>query len=237
MRVLIVSRTQMRNANCVGAFVLNTRKNIRLLTSQGNNQSENTDYEIGELWDLSFRSSDYIEEPHTEDCLVFRNEYIDEVDEAQLLSFMIRNGISIFDGFAEDLFEGLIEWSYSGSGGIDCYDELLDYSVCFWKLDRDIRRYTKDGKHRFKYSSEINFPYVGVDSTPPIIRRGQLVRMSLTREFNGKCWLQLSGSYAGYVRSSSRVSSIRSGHCNNCNKKLRGDTSKPLCYQCWKASN
>jgi hypothetical protein len=26
----------------------------------------------------------------------------------------------------------------------------------------------------------------------------------------------------------------KAGYCQKCNKKLQGDTSKPLCYKCWK---
>lgn len=60
------------------------------------------------------------------------------------------------------------------------------------------------------------------------------------------CRILGSGSYSkpkrigGYSSGSSKNKYSRQrstsgyGHCNNCGKKLRGDTSKRLCHACWK---
>ena len=54
MEVLIVSKTHMTNAVCVGGLVLADNRYVRLLNPGNYNQPTDTDFEVGEVWDLTF---------------------------------------------------------------------------------------------------------------------------------------------------------------------------------------
>ena len=51
-KVLVVSRTKMRNGVCVGGIDLTSGLFVRLHTEHGANLSCDAPYNIGEIWDL-----------------------------------------------------------------------------------------------------------------------------------------------------------------------------------------
>ena len=195
MEALIVSKTKMKNAICVGALLLDYDANIRLLNPGNRNQPEDTDFDIGEVWDLRFIKRDPIHNPHTEDRIVLNKSHLREVSD--LSNFLETRDINLEVGDPNILFNGSLEWHSNGSGFIPEDGNVPDFSVCFWKADEDLTLYRNFGKARYKYNDEVSFPYVGL--APPVntISAGTIIRMSITRPFGtgNSCWLQLSGWY------------------------------------------
>lgn len=199
MEALIVSKTKMKNAVCVGALLLDYDANIRLLNPGNRNQPEDTDFEIGQIWNLRFIKRNPIHNPHTEDRIVLEKTHVKDVE--SISDFLQSRKINLTVGNPNNLFEKKLEWHSNGSGFILEKNELPDFSVCFWKADKDLLLYSSYGKSRYRYDENISFPYVGL--VPPIqtIKKGTLIRMSLTRAFDKdktgekSSWLQLSGWY------------------------------------------
>ncbi len=52
--VLIVAKTYMKNAFCVGAYDMENKRNIRLLSASGENQPRDTRFNVGQLWNLKY---------------------------------------------------------------------------------------------------------------------------------------------------------------------------------------
>lgn len=195
MEALIVSKTRMKNAICVGALLLDYDANIRLLNPGNKNQPTNTDFEIGEVWDLRFIKRNPIHEPHTEDRIVLKKSHLRSIP--NLSDFLETRDVNIAVGDPENLFDGSLEWHKNGSGYIPDNGVMPDHSVCFWKADKDLTLYQNFGKSRYRYSKEISFPYVGLVEPTDTIPAGTIIRLSITRPFGeaNSCWLQLSGWY------------------------------------------
>jgi hypothetical protein len=70
-KVLIVAKTHMNNAACVGGLTRDTNRSIRLLRLDCSNQPINTNFDVGQVWEL-----DYYPSPHVEDIIVTRERYI-----------------------------------------------------------------------------------------------------------------------------------------------------------------
>src|SRR5947209_92779 len=76
MRVLIVAKTRMHWTACVGGLALDNNQGVRLLTADGSNQPVNTDYEVGQVWDLEFKPKPDIRPPHVEDVMVVGRQLV-----------------------------------------------------------------------------------------------------------------------------------------------------------------
>lgn len=146
MEALIVSKTKMKNAVCVGALLLDYDANIRLLNPGNRNQPIDTDLQIGQIWNLRFIKRDPIYKPHTEDRIVLAKNYVGDVD--YLSAFLQSRRINLVVGNPNNLFEGKLHWHSNGSGFIQESKNLPDYSVCFWKAEV-ISRKLEAGRRKF----------------------------------------------------------------------------------------
>ena len=70
MKVLIVAKTHMKNAFCVGAYDITSKANIRLLTSSEDNQPTNTKFNVGQLWEMEYIKRATIIPPHVEEDII-----------------------------------------------------------------------------------------------------------------------------------------------------------------------
>src|SRR5207247_3577705 len=77
MRVLIVAKTHVHGRACVGGLALEDNSGLRLLESNGAHQPADTDYEVGQIWDLDCRPSAHLTPPHVEDVLVVKRHIVD----------------------------------------------------------------------------------------------------------------------------------------------------------------
>lgn len=204
MRVLIVGKTQMWENACVGAISLQNGRSLRLLTGNGGHQPRDTDFEIGEVWDIegNFPPADSLEPPHTEDFYVRRKSYVQE--HPNVTQYILDN-IAIAHGGPSALFGGALQYTQKRRGYISRHGPIPQYSTGFWQSERPLRLNIEDGKNYYLYSSAssvVSIPYVGFADTLAEIPANALVRVSLARWWKPKdaddsleprCYLQFSG--------------------------------------------
>lgn len=203
MEAVIISKTRMQQAVCVGA-VLPEGKSIRLLDIHGHNQPFETDYKIGEIWDLTFVERPETVAPHNEDVLVsfsvFKNRKI-----KNLPRYLLKKAkVKFWEKSIDNLFNGKIRWTSNGSGYVSERTGVPEQSVGFYIADKDLR--FEDKYYIFQsnnpYTINKKLPYVGIEPPIDMIPAGTLVRVSLARwwtpedvEIEARCYLQVSGWY------------------------------------------
>ena len=205
MRVLIVSKTTAGALVCVGGLAAD-KSNVRLTEQEGMPfLPANTEYEIGQVWDLSYTLCDDIAPPHVEDVLVTSSSFLyARSDLATLLPGLVQS----WSGGVNSLFDGKISGPTSSGGGY-VQDDLPNQSVGFWMPDRNLQLESENSPfsygRRFYYRYEpFRLPYVGGATPTEQIPAGTLVRVSLARwwkpsgsggDFPERCYLQISGWY------------------------------------------
>lgn len=199
MEVLIIAKTHMRNAFCVGAYDITNKKNIRLLTSNEENQPLDTQFNIGEVWEVEYIERPNIVKPHVEDVLVKKATYIRDIN--NMYEFLMQN-VNIWKGGPEIIFNGQINFPIGKSGFLEQKKSSLGQSVGFWMPDSDIElTILEDKKHYLYFGRQVfSFPFVGSINKIETIPKGSILRVSLTRwwspnpdKFEKRCYCQLSG--------------------------------------------
>lgn len=205
MDVLIVSKTHMTNAACVGGISGNG-KFVRLLDQNGNNQDVDTTLKIGNVYTIEFTERPIKKPPHIEDILVTKMTYKFSFDSIQKMVEYLKEklNVKIWSGSPDILFDGKLNWTDNGSGFINHENGIPDNSVGFWIPDMDLTRKVFYEKNRYNYPN-INgwrsLPFVGYENAIDVIPAGTLVRVSLARWWDtngtteGRCSLQVSGWY------------------------------------------
>ena len=200
-KVLVVSRTKMRNGVCVGGIDLTSGLFVRLHTEHGANLSCDAPYNIGEIWDLELESLwNPRKAPHVEDVMVKSANRLEVVPSERLTCYIKGLGIPIYCGPLESIFEGKVSFTSRGKGYIN-ESNVPCNSVCFWIPDADLLPNESSGKINFVYKDK-QIPYVGFQKVN-IIPAGTLVRMSLANwwkpdddtDVEPRCYVQLSGWY------------------------------------------
>jgi hypothetical protein len=206
-RVLIVAKTRMSSQACIGGLTLNTNRSVRLLTSNGSNQSQFTPFDIGQIWDLRFRQSPHIRAPHVEDVLVTKQRFV--ARQLNLREALMRR-VKPWQGGPQDLFDGLL--SFSGMRAyISETKALPNCSTGFWLPSRSLELYQEGRKAYYQidyqlagqiHTNVLRIPYVGfAEELIQEIPANTLVRVSLARWFQPssvseeRCYLQFSGWY------------------------------------------
>jgi len=203
MDVIIVSKTHMANGVCVGG-VLGTGRFVRLLNPQGYNQDQDTPFEVGEVYTITFSEKGHLTAPHVEDILVNTARYkFKFASMEKLVEYLtVQLKVKIWKGSTEVLFDGKLQWTTSGSGYVSDCDSLPRNSVGFWLPDKNLSR--GDFKEKVRYSYPIrwrNIPFVGFQEPVEVIPANTLVRVSLARWWapegveEKRCYLQISGWY------------------------------------------
>lgn len=194
----------MTSAACVGALT-DTGKNIRLLVEGGYNQPVDTKFEVRQVWEIEFDERVDKNTPHIEDVIIKSIKFKGTLkDELTVLQMVQRFDVPIWRGSPDVLFDGLLQWTYNGSGYISEHSIIPKSSVGFWIPDKDLTKRIFYEKVRYSYPRMTNWrslPYVGFEEAIEIIPAGTLVRVSLARwwDTNGttenRCSLQISGWY------------------------------------------
>lgn len=203
MEAVIVSRTKMQHGVCVGA-ILEDGTSIRLMDENGHHQPFDAPYEVGEIWDLTFRNKPDIAEPHNEDVIVTAAEF-KELEMRNMYDYLMNDiRVDVWRGSAINLFDGKISWTGAGNGYISERKGLPDQSVGFYISDRDL----KFNNNHYTYPraniliGNKNLAYVGHQQPIAVIPAGTLIRVSLARwwkpddiDIELRCYAQLSGWY------------------------------------------
>ena len=205
MEVLIVSKTHMTTAACVGGLVLLNNRYVRLLTPGNYNQPINTEFNVGDIWNLDFTNRNPIHPPHIEDVIITSKTFLRKVED--ISGFLGQRNIIDWNGHIDNLYDGLLHWTDSGSGYIPIDAEMPTKSVGFWVPDNSLIRVEFKEKTRFRYPNGRNYrnlSYVGYQDTIASIPARTILRVSLSRIFPPEgstiaaprgYYLQLSGWY------------------------------------------
>lgn len=197
--VLIVSRTLMGTRHCIGAVDLEDLAPLRLEDHSRHGQPPDSDLDVGDVWDISYARVPNLSPPHMEDVIATINDYVrnESVEE-----FVDEQGIDVFDGTTDVLFDGTLRWTGHGRGYMESGDAVT-YSTAFWRPAGILWRNPGFDAGTFSFrepATDHHLKWVGVAEAPERIPAGKLCRVSLTRPFAGSlghpvCWLQLSGVY------------------------------------------
>ena len=197
-KIVVVSRTRMRNGVCCGAINISTGEFVRMHNANGGNLPSNAPYQIGEVYDASYcRAWNARPKPHVEDKEIRSARKIGEMSTDELVDFIDRR-VHVYSGRIDTIFEGSLDHSaYSPFVGPN---NVPNESVCFWRTDAPIQKYVFMGKIKYRYKSN-NISYVGFQDPIDVIPAGTLLRMSLANWWakdqytEKRCYLQLSGWY------------------------------------------
>jgi len=201
MKVLIVAKTHMKNAFCVGAYDITSKANIRLLTSSEDNQPTNTKFNVGQLWEMEYIKRANIIPPHVEDVLVRSASFIEQMKD---ISNFLLNNVPIWRGSPSEIFDKEITFPINWkSGFLERKDSSLSQSVGFWQADQNLELTILEDKKHFLYFGEqaFSFSYVGVMDKVEAIPKNTIIRLSLARwwsprpEMPKHCYCQISGWY------------------------------------------
>ena len=202
MEILITSKTHKGKAACVGGMIISNNNFVRLLNPGNWDQYADTDFDIGDIWDIKFVKRKDVDPPHIEDIIIHSKNYLRKIE--NISDFISNSGVTIFRGSPNRIFNGLLGWTGNGGGYIGDRDNLPDNSVGFWISDKDLE--LNDKHYHYPSGDEFTptkrFPYVGFEPTVEAIPAGTLMRISLARwwkpedsEISERCYLQLSGWY------------------------------------------
>lgn len=208
MEVLIVSKTYMASAFCVGGLVLENDRYVRLLNEGIVNQPlwDEPGFEIGDIWDIDFDDSPILHPPHIEDVIISNKTFLRKI--ADVSGFLTIRQVIDWSGHIDNVFDGLLNWTSNGTGYIPTEGELPKRSVGFWVADRNLySRVFSQSRIKYRYPNDANYrniTYVGTQETIAQIPAGTMIRVSLSRLFPSEdskltiprgYYLQLSGWY------------------------------------------
>lgn len=203
--VIIVAKTHMSNAVCVGG-VLEDSSLVRLLDQNGQNQPSNSTLDVGDVYTINFTLRTHLTPPHVEDILVHSWTHKSTCAISDIEN-VLKNDLSvnIWQGNINTLFDGKLQWTLAtgGSGYISQSGGIPNSSVGFWMPDEDlIKRIGYENKIRYLYpSNQRKITFKGFQAPLDIIPANTLLRVSLARWWSPnpdeeeKCFLQLSGWY------------------------------------------
>lgn len=197
--VLILAKTKMTKARvCVGGIDINSFELLRLLTYKGNNQPENTNFKIGNIYWMEFERKEDCKPPHVEDVLVGRRKQISKAPD--IITFLKRSGVNIWQGSYKTLFDKKV--SYTSNKRLYIQKNLPKNSVGFWISDKDLIFDSAINKYLYKtILGSFKFSYAGLDPPLKTIPSGTLIRVSLARWWtpnttvDERCYLQISCWY------------------------------------------
>ena len=134
MEILIVAKTHMKNAFCVGAYDITNKRNIRLLTSNELNQPTDTQFNVGQLWNMEYIDRANIIPPHVEDVLVKSASFLEQIQD---ISNFLLNNVPIWKGNPNIIFNEEITFPINRkSGFLERKNSSLSQSVGFWQSDK-----------------------------------------------------------------------------------------------------
>ena len=201
MDVLILSKTKYGSTQfCVGGICINNKQFIRLLNQGGYYQPADTQFNIGDIWDITFTVNQNRKEPHNEDVTIHSYKFVRKI--YQLESYIKNMGVPIWRNNISNIFEGKILWQRNGKGYFS--ENIKNYpshSVGFWISDADLS--FSNGSYIYESNGVKNqIVYKGNQTALQVIPKGRLIRLSLAKwwkpedsDIEARCYLQLSGWY------------------------------------------
>lgn len=204
-KVLIISKTKMYNGACIGGIIVPDLTSVRLLNHDRTYHTVDTEFNIGQLWEMELKAPPKLIKPHVEDVLVQSKKFIKDVTAFDQLIEDKELRKIVWKGHPKNLFQGLLAWTGNRHGFIGDKSNVPEMSTGFWLPDKNL---TFDGKYyiyddgKGNYDSTFGLKYVGFEKAIDTIPRNTRVRVSLAKwwhpkdiEIEDRCYLQLSGWY------------------------------------------
>lgn len=209
MEVLILSKTKYGQTQvCVGGICVSNKQFIRLLNQGGYYQPADTQFNIGDIWNISFTPVTYRREPHNEDVTIHTHRFARKI--YPLETYIKNMGVPIWRDNIANIFEGKIKWTANGKGYFsENINNYPSHSVGFWISDIDLRHQRIGNQDLYVYQNNgitRQIVYKGNQAILQVIPKGRLIRLSLAKwwkpensDIEPRCWLQLSGWYEDQV--------------------------------------
>jgi ATP-dependent DNA helicase RecQ len=198
-RVVIVGKTRMGQAACIGGIIDPIGKPVRLLPRGKYCHPPETPFQVGDVWTMQLRPRPDLEPPHTEDHDEWDARRVGPMPKfEEYLARAVRPHAGGIDG----LFGGMLVRRTTGSAYLPRNNPLPAWSVEFWTLPHNLRFEIAAGRARYRTADGLfRVPHVGFQPPVTMLPAGTLVRMSLARWWvnpecpseGQTCSLQLSG--------------------------------------------
>ncbi len=205
MEVLILSKTKYGNTHfCVGGICIANNQFIRLLNQGGYYQPADTQFNIGDIWDITFTPVISKREPHNEDVIINTFRFIRKI--YPLETYIKNMGVTIWKNNISNIFEGKILWQRNGKGYFsEKINNYPSHSVGFWISDVDLKYL--NGSYIYENNGITKqIIYKGNQTALQVIPKGQVIRLSIAKwwkpedtDIEARCYLQLSGWYDDQV--------------------------------------
>ncbi len=199
-KTMVVCKTSMEDALCVGGLTLDKSERIRLLTSTGDNQPQDTSFEVGDVWDCELVPKRNTRKPHTEDMLASPKRKLWAIPNGR--EFLIEQ-LDLKPSRKRTLFDGLLDYTKAGSGFISERKGVPEYAHAFWRPRYGLRKRMDRGKTYYVYegpsSRKFRLKYVGLEIPVERLHPGSVLHLSLARWWKQprvnewRCFLMLSG--------------------------------------------
>jgi hypothetical protein len=195
-KVLIVAKTHMRGGVCVGG-ITGSNRSVRLIPPDRYNHPEDTELDVGQVWEMEFRPVPQIKPPHTEDVIITWKRFAGCVKN---LRETLLKRVHPWQGGPEQLFDGLLTFT-NQSAYVSEYAACPNVSTGFWLPDVSLLQGTS--AHFIVQTKGIQLQVKHVGCAPMVSRlpANTLIRVSLARWWDRggvtekRCYLQISGWY------------------------------------------
>jgi hypothetical protein len=206
VNVLIVARTRLGKAVCVGGMTEDGGRPIRLFPEHGQFLPPDCPLQVGELWDMHLTAIPIVYPPHVEDHIHRPLRLEGRV--ATMRTFILNRQESWVGG-PSSLFDGRLRFAHTGRAFVSRAPPLPRQSVGYWvipdplSVDLDEREHAiyRGAVHDDSKERALVVPYVGTADPARELPAGTLVRVSLSRWWRAaqhveeRCYLQMSGWY------------------------------------------
>lgn len=200
MMVLIVAKTRVADRVCVGGLALETKQGVRLHQFGLKNQPRDTEYAVGQIWDMTVQPYANFIPLYIEDVTVIEQRLKARLGQPRDVGRFLLNHARVqpWTGILGDTFDGCVRFTLQGSAYTG-ERQVPPMSTGFWVSDRSLRYFERDNRVRYLYGGDFSLPYVGLEKPVELIPAGTLTRLSLARWWPSsdgmeeRCFLQLSG--------------------------------------------
>ena len=189
MRVLIVAKTRMGGGACIGG-ITETGKSVRLIPfNEDPHDGANREYNVGEIWEITAKPETSLIPPHNENIVVYEKQLLHPAKDPKDLVSTIELLMPPKAGHPQELYEGLLKITDSGSLYIPVENDVPHYSTAFWRPDQSLIRDTEGRRIRYRYPTQnggYTLTFVGFQEPVETIPAGTLLRVSLAYRWRPK---------------------------------------------------
>ena len=203
----------MGGGACIGA-ITETGESVRLISFNADpHDGANREYEIGDIWEISAEPvpETSLIPPHNENIVVHKKSRLHTTKDTKDLVSAIELLMPPKTGHPQELYEGLLKTTDSGSLYVAAEGNLPPYSTTFWRPDQPLIRDTEGKRIRYRYPTEngdCTLTFAGFQEPVETIPAGTLLRVSLAHRWRPendssieeRHYAQLSGWFLAEIK-------------------------------------